>query len=245
MQKPTAVAAAALLLCGASGYAVAQSGTTGKQIRACAKKKGGALRLASKCRRGERRVRWAQAGVRGPQGAPGAKGDPGAPGASGADGAPGAPGAPGTDGADGAPGVNGTSAGETLFATAFTASNFGTSPCTSTPSGPSITFDAPSGTYVQVMASVGMQRSGATANSVCLEVDGGDTTILTSTSLGVETRYLQSGSTAGVTNALDSRPITFPVSAGSHTIALRYGSTGGTSQFSSRNLWVTVFKPAG
>jgi hypothetical protein len=50
--------------------------------------------------------------------------------------------------------------------------------------------------------------------------------------------------TTGSTDPLKSRPITFPVSAGSHTISLRYSSAGGPSQFSNRHLWVTVFTPA-
>src|SRR3954452_23505648 len=60
-------------------------------IAACAAKKGttkGLLRLASTCRKGERKVTWNVKGQTGPQGFPGAPGQPGAngqPGAAGVD----------------------------------------------------------------------------------------------------------------------------------------------------------------
>ena len=63
------------------------------KITACAKKKGpgkGLLRLASKCKKGERRVTW---NAKGPAGPAGANGQNGAPGTAGTAGAPGAPGA--------------------------------------------------------------------------------------------------------------------------------------------------------
>lgn len=242
MSKLAGVVALALLVCGVSGYAVAQSGTAAKPIRACAKKHGGAVRLAKKCRRGERRVTWAKrgrAGVAGLQGPAGPVGAVGPAGPAGQDGAPGAPGPPG------APGANGTSTGETFFESAGAGTNFGTGPCTGAPGGPSITFDAPAGSYVQVMAAVSMQRSGGASNAVCLRVDGVDTTIMQSSSLAVETRYLEQGVAAGTTNPFSSRPIVFPVSAGSHTVSLRYSSAGGASQFSNRSLWVTLFQPTG
>jgi hypothetical protein len=231
MIRLVSVVAIALLVCGASGFAIAQSGTASKPIKACAKKKGGALRKAKKCRRGERRVTWAKTGV------PGATGPQGPAGPAGNGGAPGAPGTNGTDGA---------STGETFFQMVGAGTNFGTAPCTTTPSGgPSITFNSPDGSYVQVMASVGMQRTGGTANVVCLNIDGTDITILQSTSLAVETRYLQQGVAAGTIDRFASRPIVVPVTAGAHTVSLRYSSTGGPSQFTNRNLWVTLFHPTG
>ena len=85
MFKLSVVVAAGLLLCGASGYAIAQSGSAGpKTIKACAKKNNGALRLGKKCRKGERRVTWA---ARGPGGLPGPAGQPGAAGQDGEQGA--------------------------------------------------------------------------------------------------------------------------------------------------------------
>src|SRR5687768_4525330 len=99
MPKLSAVVAAAILVCGLSGYAIAQSGSAKpKAVKACAKKKGGALRLGKKCRKGERRVTWA---VKGPRGLTGPGGPPGALGLAGAPGANGAQGIPGADGADG------------------------------------------------------------------------------------------------------------------------------------------------
>jgi hypothetical protein len=227
------VAAAVLLLCGASGYAIAQSGSAApKTIKACAKKSG-ALRLAKKCRKGERRVTWAvkgPAGLTGPAGAAGPAGQNGAQGAS---------------GTSGANGTSGTSTGETFFASAGFGANFGGGgTCDATPfGGPSITVTVPSGSYAQVMASVTVQRAGSTSNTACVHVDSSDVQFSTSVSLGAETRYLQRGSAAGTTDPLAAQPLTFPLSAGPHTISLRYGSAGGTSNFSNRNLYVTVFHP--
>ncbi len=236
MSKLSAIVAAAVLLCGLSGYAVAQSGSaTPKTVKACAKKKGGALRLG-KCRKGERRVTWA---AKGPSGRTGPTGPPGAPGAAGANGAP------GIAGSDGANGTSGTSTGETFFASAGAGGNFGGGgACDPLPSGgPSITFTAPAGSYAQVMASVTAQRTGGTANTACVRVDATDVQFSVSTSVVPETRHLQQGSAAGTTDPLAARPLTVPLSAGSHTISMRYGSSLGASTFSNRNLYVTVFHP--
>jgi hypothetical protein len=240
MSKLSAIGAAALLLCGLSGYAIAQSGTaTPKTVKACAKKKGGALRLGKKCRKGERRVTWAVQGPRGLTGPSGPSGPAGARGVAGADGAP------GIAGSNGADGINGTSTGETFFDSAGAGGNFGGGgACDALPSGgPSITFTAPAGSYAQVMASVTAQRSGGTANTACVRVDGTDVQFSASSSVVPETRHLQQGSAAGTTDPLAARPLTLPLSAGSHTISMRYGSSLGASTFSNRNLYVTVFHP--
>src|SRR4051794_37318592 len=74
-----------------------------KKITACVKKRGqgkGLMRLASKCRRSERRISWNVQGPAGPAGVTGAPGSQGNAGAPGEPGAPGAPGAPGNPGAD-------------------------------------------------------------------------------------------------------------------------------------------------
>ena len=236
MSKLSVIVAAAVLLCGLSGYAVAQSGSaTPKTVKACAKKKGGALRLG-KCRKGERRVTWA---AKGPSGRTGPTGPPGAPGAAGANGAP------GIAGSNGANGTSGTSTGETFFASAGAGGNFGGGgACDPLPSGgPSITFTAPAGSYAQVMASVTAQRTAGTANTACVRVDATDVQFSASTSVVPETRHLQQGSAAGTTDPLAARPLTVPLSAGSHTISMRYGSSLGASTFSNRNLYVTVFHP--
>jgi hypothetical protein len=79
-----AIASLALL---ATGGAVALAASPGgPAIRACANKKTGALRLATRCKRSERRVSWNQAGPageRGPRGFTGAKGGAGATGGAG------------------------------------------------------------------------------------------------------------------------------------------------------------------
>lgn len=87
----------------ASAFGAFATGAASKQISACVKKSGrakGTLRLASRCRTGERRVTWNSAGEPGPAGPAGAPGANGTNGTNGADGAPGAPGQPGTNGVD-------------------------------------------------------------------------------------------------------------------------------------------------
>jgi hypothetical protein len=87
----------------ASAFGAFTSAAAPGKITACAKKKGkgkGLLRLASKCKKGERRVAWNVQGPPGPAGSNGAQGAPGNTGAPGLTGAPGTPGTPGTPGAD-------------------------------------------------------------------------------------------------------------------------------------------------
>jgi hypothetical protein len=236
MSKLVVLLGSMVFVCAIAGYAIAGSmSATPKKIQACSKKKGGALRIAKKCRKGERRLTWSVTGQQGSRGAAGPQGQSGANGTNGTS---------GTSGTNGTNGTNGNSTGETYFSSAGAGSNFGGGgTCDATPSGPSITFSAPSGSYAQVMASTTSQRTGGTSNTVCVRVDGTDVQFSSSNSLAADTRYLQQGSAAGVTDPLTARPLTFPVSAGSHTISLRYGSAGGTSQFSNRNLYVTVFHP--
>jgi hypothetical protein len=81
--SPALAFALLALVAASSGLAVAATSSSGPVIRACAKKKGGALRLASKCRRSERAVSWSQAGPRGLQGLRGLTGAAGAAGATG------------------------------------------------------------------------------------------------------------------------------------------------------------------
>jgi hypothetical protein len=94
-----------------TSVSVAIAGSSGTTIHACASKKGGALRIAKKCRHSERAITWNQTGPAGPQGPQGAAGKNGVNGAPGVPGAPGAPGVNGTarayafvNGATGAPG---------------------------------------------------------------------------------------------------------------------------------------------
>ena len=47
----------------------------------------------------------------------------------------------------------------------------------------------------------------------------------------------------GTTNRYAARPLTFPLGAGPHTISMEYGTSGGTSNFNNRNIYVTVFHP--
>jgi hypothetical protein len=84
------VAAAAGALLAGGGWAIAASSSG--VIRACSGKKGGALRIATKCKKSERSVSWNQQGLRGlqgPVGATGAQGPAGSAGAAGLQGATG------------------------------------------------------------------------------------------------------------------------------------------------------------
>jgi hypothetical protein len=127
----TRIVALALLVVGVVAIAGGSAAAATSSISACAGK-AGALRLASKCKKGERRVSLLVApGDTGPQGAPGSQGDAGAPGTSGTKGDAGAPGAPGPKGDTGAQGtasagacpagnaVNGVLAGGSLTCTPF------------------------------------------------------------------------------------------------------------------------------
>jgi hypothetical protein len=75
----------------ASAFGAFDRAAAPSKITACAAKKGatkGLLRLASKCKKGERKVTWNVKGQPGPQGFPGAAGQPGAtgqPGTAGVD----------------------------------------------------------------------------------------------------------------------------------------------------------------
>jgi hypothetical protein len=85
--SPAMAVALAALLAASGGLAMAATSSS-PVIRACVSKKTGALRVANKCRHGERSISWNQRGPEGPvgKGTPGATGSPGIPGASGATG---------------------------------------------------------------------------------------------------------------------------------------------------------------
>ena len=85
MPSPAMAVAVAALLAACTGLAVAASSSS-TVIRACANKRTGALRLANKCRKGERSVTWSQTGPQGERGLAGANGVNGAPGTTGAKG---------------------------------------------------------------------------------------------------------------------------------------------------------------
>src|SRR5579862_8764399 len=78
-----ALASGLVLLVAGGGYALASGGGT---IHACAKKSSGALRIAHKCKKSEKRVSWNSSGPAGPQGAPGPQGPAGPAGPAGAQG---------------------------------------------------------------------------------------------------------------------------------------------------------------
>jgi hypothetical protein len=95
VRLPLLVGTAACLLAVGAGWAIAASTTSNATLRACASKKTGVLRLASRCRSSERRVTWNTVGPRGLRGLQGTQGATGATGASGATGAKGDTGPPG------------------------------------------------------------------------------------------------------------------------------------------------------
>jgi hypothetical protein len=83
LPSPAMAVALAVLVAVSGGLAIAATSPSGPVIRACANKKTGALRLASKCHRNERSIRWNQIGPQGPAGLAGPTGASGASGAAG------------------------------------------------------------------------------------------------------------------------------------------------------------------
>jgi len=77
---PAFAAGAVTALIAGGTYALAAAG--GGTINACAGKSSGALRIASKCKKSERRLSWSVQGPQGIQGAQGVKGDTGPAGPS-------------------------------------------------------------------------------------------------------------------------------------------------------------------
>jgi hypothetical protein len=86
------VAVLALLTAAGGAAAWAATTTSGKTIRACFKRHGGALRIAGRCRHDERRLSWNQIGPIGATGARGATGKTGKTGPKGEQGPTGATG---------------------------------------------------------------------------------------------------------------------------------------------------------
>ena len=96
------VAATLAVFLAAGGVAWAASGSGGV-IHACYKKRGGALRIAHRCRHGEKRLSWNQVGPLGPRGFKGSS----VKGKTGATGPPGPTGPQGPAGKEGAKGETG------------------------------------------------------------------------------------------------------------------------------------------
>src|SRR3954451_6970532 len=99
---------AAALIC--ASMALGGSSVSKSTIKACVSKKTHVVRIANKCKKGERKIVWnvrgnagaaGVPGVAGPAGGNGEKGDAGRNGVNGNDGAPGATGDTGAPGAKG------------------------------------------------------------------------------------------------------------------------------------------------
>jgi collagen triple helix repeat protein len=101
----------AMCVCGAPAAEAAPSASASAVVRACVKKKTGAMRLltrGTKCKRSERALDlYASPGEVGPQGPAGPSGQPGTPGTAGAQGETGPQGAVGPTGPAGADGAQG------------------------------------------------------------------------------------------------------------------------------------------
>jgi hypothetical protein len=100
--SPAMAVAVAVLLAACGGLALAATPSS-PVIKACASKRSGALRLARKCRHGERFVSWNVQGTQGARGFAGPKGSKGSTGPTGATGATGPRGPQGEQG----PGASG------------------------------------------------------------------------------------------------------------------------------------------
>ena len=84
LPSPAMAVALAVIAAVSGGLAIAATSPSGTVIGACAnKKQTGALRLAGKCRRNERSIRWNQIGPQGPRGLAGPTGASGASGTAG------------------------------------------------------------------------------------------------------------------------------------------------------------------
>jgi hypothetical protein len=89
LPSPTLVVAVVALVAALGGFAVAAVPDRQGRIVACYAKKGGDLRVltrGTRCRRGEKRLRWSQTGPAGPAGQNGAAGQQGPAGTEGRDG---------------------------------------------------------------------------------------------------------------------------------------------------------------
>ncbi len=95
--SPSMLLALAALVAASAGLAVAAT-SAGPLIRACANKRTGALRIASRCHHNERVVTWNKAGPQGQQGPQGGRGLRGLAGTGGAAGAVGGTGPQGPQG---------------------------------------------------------------------------------------------------------------------------------------------------
>ena len=233
----------------------AAAGKTGKFIKACAKKRGGALRIAKRCRKNERRSSWqdgreGSAGARGPTGANGAigpAGPAGATGAAGVDGAAGATGATGIQAPTERMESDGTSTGETFFAqVSGSQTNFGGSGtnCTTTPSGPTVNFTAPDRCLHPDHGRGGAPESRRQPRLRLSE--GGRRRGVQHHEHHFPGFREESSSTRAFCRShgqVRGRPLPLSGGAGAHTVSLQYGSDGGQSAFRNRKLWVTMFQP--
>jgi hypothetical protein len=89
LPSPAWAVALVAVIAASAGIAAAASSAGGPLIHACANKRTGALRLATRCKRNERHVDWEEIGPVGPKGSRGSTGSRGAAGATGATGATG------------------------------------------------------------------------------------------------------------------------------------------------------------
>jgi hypothetical protein len=207
----TAFGVIALLALG-GGYAAASSG--GGAIHACANGSNGALRLANKCTRGERRVRW---GTRGP------KGNTGATGAAGPQGAQGAVGPAGPQGSVGATGASGvtnhiTSEKDLTLAAAGFASLFSVHLTGTQTAGGTVdyTVTATDGGS-QVATEHGTMQWLATANSVTCTVSTDDKLHLGTVGSGCTPGFFNPGSQPGV-SIFDNVSFSSPASVVTHHV---------------------------
>jgi len=152
---------ALLLACGGLAYA----STTGESvIRACANKKTGALRIASRCKRSERHVSWNSVGPSGRTGLRGATGPRGFSGGTGATGLQGPQGPAGPAG----PGATtfATTVAEGGSATLATLSNGVVVSGTCTAGGPEVTLAASSGNATLQASGTSNELKGKASESV-------------------------------------------------------------------------------
>lgn len=111
--------------------------------------------------------------------------------------------------------------------------------------GPSVTLTAATNGLLEVVAQATASAAGGATATVYLDEDGTNLgAILAITSGTPTTLYTAPGSATGTSTRVRSGALVIPVTTGSHTYKLRYGSDGfNTATFLTRRLWVRLLQP--
>jgi hypothetical protein len=170
LTRSPAMALAFLMLLATTGALAVAASSSNPVIRACANKKTGALRIANRCRRNERRISWNQTGPQGASGLRGFTGPKGSTGARGSTGVTGATGAAGPEGPSG-PGARTFTTTVAQETSGVTVANLGNgaivkASCNGSLKTVELDLETPSGEHAQVS---GTYSQGAAPGSVGID----------------------------------------------------------------------------